>query len=167
MKFLIYISNKREKKILQLLSFARRNIKNLKTLKESNVEEFKNVFSKQIKYINDNKQFELKEQIDGVISSLDMYFKRDFSERKKDLKKISIFESKIKDIKFEFDILLSSNEEEIKSIVDNYKKNVANSLKVKKSDLDKILNDKNYTEILEEINKEIKSNLKIKKLNLI
>ena len=31
------ISNKREKKILQLLSFARRNIKNLKTLKESNV----------------------------------------------------------------------------------------------------------------------------------
>ena len=69
--------------------------------------------------MNDNKQFELKEQIDGVISSLDMYFKRDFSERKKDLKKISIFESKIKDIKFEFDILLSSNEEEIKSIVDN------------------------------------------------
>ena len=91
----------------------------MKTLKESNVEEFKNVFSKQIKYINDNKQFELKEQIDGVISSLDMYFKRDISERKKDLKKISIFESKIKEIKFEFDILLSSNEEEIKSIVDN------------------------------------------------
>ena len=69
--------------------------------------------------MNDNKQFELKEQINGVISSLDMYFKRDISERKKDLKKISIFESKIKDIKFEFDILLSSNEEEIKSIVDN------------------------------------------------
>ena len=113
------ISNKREKKILQLLSFARRNIKNLKTLKESNVEEFKKVFTKQIKYINDNKQFELKEQINGVISSLDMYFKRDISERKKNLKKISIFESKIKDIKFEFDILLSSNEEEIKSIVDN------------------------------------------------
>ena len=113
------ISNKREKKILQLLSFARRNIKNMKTLKESYVEEFKKVFSKKIKYINDNKQFELKEQIDGVISSLDMYFKRDFSERKKDLKKISIFESKIKDIKFEFDILLYSNEEEIKSIVDN------------------------------------------------
>ena len=69
--------------------------------------------------MNDNKQFELKEQINGVISSLDMYFKRDISERKKDLKKISIFESKIKEIKFEFDILLSSNEEEIKSIVDN------------------------------------------------
>ena len=69
--------------------------------------------------MNDNKQFELKEQINGVISSLDMYFKRDISERKKDLKKISIFESKIKEIKFEFNILLSSNEEEIKSIVDN------------------------------------------------
>ena len=154
------ISTQKEKKILQLLSFARRNIKTLKTLEESNVEEFKNVFNKQIKYINDNKQLELKEQIDGVISSLDMYFKRDFSERKKDLKKISIFESKIKDIKFEFNALLSSNENEIKSIVENYKKNVTNSLKAKKSDLDKLLENKDYTEILGEINKEIKSNLK-------
>ena len=69
------------------------NIYKLKTLKESNIEDFKKGLIFPINYIDNNKKVEQKEKVDIVISSLYIFLKRDFSERKKDLKTINNFEN--------------------------------------------------------------------------
>lgn len=59
--------------------------------------------------------------------------------------------SKINDVQFEIKVLLTllaRNKSEVKIINESYKTIVINSLVEKKSELDKLLNDKNYNEIL-------------------
>jgi len=144
---------------MKILSFCQDNIKELKTLKESNINEFTKSFLSQIEYVNHCMQEELRENMENVISILDLFFGRDFSERKKDLKEVDEFNNKIENIKNAINKLLNDNQNKITSMGKGYKDNVLKSLKDKKSNLEKLLASKNYEEILEEINKEMNNNI--------
>ena len=94
------IFNKRDE-ILNLVTYGQENIGNLKTLKDSNIEDFKANFEEQIMYILNNKQAQLKTHIDELLSLIDDYFKSDLliSNKKTYSKEIEQFQIKIKDIK--------------------------------------------------------------------
>jgi len=94
------IFNKRDE-ILNLVTYGQENIGNLKTLKDSNIEDFKANFEEQIMYILNNKEAQLKTNIDELLSLIDDYFKSDLliSNKKTDSKEIEQFQIKIKDIK--------------------------------------------------------------------
>ncbi len=147
-----------KKKVMKIISFCLENINELKTLKESNVNEFIMSFISQINFVNHSIQEELKENMENVISILDMFFKRDFTERKKDLKEIDKFVENIGKVKDGLINLLNENKNKINSMENSYKENIMKSLNEKKSNLEKLLSKKNYGEILEEINKEMLNN---------
>ena len=146
-------------KIMKILSFCQENIDKLKTLKESNINEFKLTFISQLNYVNHCMQDELRENMENVISILDMFFDRDFTERKKDLKEIDEFVKKIEKNKNSIISLLNENKNKVLLMEKSYKENVMKSLKDKKENLEKLLSTKNYEEILEEINKEMINNI--------
>ena len=146
-------------KVMKILSFCQDNIKELKTLKESNINEFTKSFSSQINYVNQCIQEELRKNMENVVAILDLFFGRDFSERKKDLKEIDEFSNKIGAIKEAIIKLLNENKNKITSMGKGYKEKVLKSLHEKKSNLEKLLSSKNYEEILEEINKEMNNNI--------
>ena len=146
-------------KIMKILSFCQENIDKLKTLKESNINEFKLTFISQLNYVNHCMQDELRENMENVISILDMFFDRDFTERKKDLKEIDEFVEKIEKNKNSIISLLNENKNKVLLMEKSYKENVMKSLKDKKENLEKLLSTKNYEEILEEINKEMINNI--------
>jgi hypothetical protein len=152
-------NEKYKDKLMKIISFCQQNINELKTLKESNIMEFKRSFISQINYVNHSIQDELRENMENVISILDMFFGRDFTERKKDLKEIDTFVEKTKNVKYSIINLLNDSKNKINSMEKNYKENVMKSLNEKKSNLEKLLTTKNYGEILEEINKEMINNL--------
>ena len=54
------IFNKKDE-ILKLVSYGKENIGNIKTLKDSNIEDFKIHFEEQIIFIINNKQAQLKQ----------------------------------------------------------------------------------------------------------
>ena len=94
------IFNKRDE-IVKLVLYGQENIGNLKTLKDSNIEDFKINFEEQIMFIINNKQTQLRTNIDELLSLIDDYFKSDLliSNKKTDSKEIEQFQIKIKDIK--------------------------------------------------------------------
>jgi len=149
-----------EKKFLKLISFGQNKLSELKTLKESNIENFLDIFQSIINYINSIKQEDLGNETENVISLLDMFFQRDFNERKKDLKEI---QNLYNEINKESENIIQSNEkiqESILKIKNNYRSKIKNSLLSNKEKLEEELKSKNYENILEEINKELYGNLK-------
>jgi hypothetical protein len=102
---------KNENKIdmIKVLSFCKENINKTNYYEESNIEEFKKNLNSQIKYVNDNKQQELRESIDNVLSILDMFFGKNFEENKKDIKEINNFTNKMDELKIETKSLINSN----------------------------------------------------------
>ena len=151
---------KYEQKIKATLSFYKENINSMEILKESNINEFKDILRSQIKYFNDNMQKELKLKINNIISDLDMFFKKDFIERKKDLKGDEQFLSNINKEKDKLQNLKDENKKKILKIEETFKNHIKDSLKSKRDLIDNLLKSKNYKEVLKEINDEIKSNLK-------
>ena len=151
---------KKKEKILKIMSYAKENFATLKILKESNIDNFKKALSKQINFINDNKQNELKKTIYNLIIKFDMFFNRDFSERKKDLNEMSIFKNESKEIIKEIQNLIDKSDDEIDTILKDYLDKVDQSLMKNKNELIKELESKNYKQVLEKINEEIKLNLK-------
>jgi len=145
--------------VCKLLSFCQDNIKELKTLKESNINEFTNSFLSQINYVNHCMQEELRENMENVIGILDLFFGRDFTERKKDLKEVDQFTNAIGNVKTALLKILNESKTKITSMGKGYKENVSKSLKDKKSNLEKLLDSKKYDEILEEVNKEMLNNI--------
>jgi hypothetical protein len=158
--------SKYENKILQLLSFSQENISKIKTLKESGVENLRDVLSNQINCINKSKQEELRANLDNVIISLDMFFQRDFSERIKDFNKIEEFKIDMDDIKARLQLLIKKNISKAKVIEKNYIEEISNSLKSKKESLQELLKKDNKGIILEKINHEIFSSLESLNLKL-
>ena len=73
-------------------------------------------FISQINFVNHSIQEELKENMENVISILDMFFKRDFTERKKDLKEIDKFVENIGKVKDGLINLLNENKNKINSM---------------------------------------------------
>ena len=151
--------NNNKKKILQLLSFGQENISKIKTLKESGVENLKNALSFQINFINKSKQEELHEKLNNVIELLDMFFRRDFSERIKDLTRINEFEINMKYVQKDLNSLIEKNKEKAQSLEDNYINEVIESLNSKKNDLEQLLKNDKKEVVLERINQEIFSSL--------
>ncbi len=149
-----------EDKILKAISYGQNRITELSTLKDSNIDKFKEILESQINYINNMKQNELVSEMDNVINLLDIFFRRDFKERKKDLNQISNLEKEVKRIKKYINSLLELNENSINKIKSEYREKISNSLKKNKSELKLKLELKDYNHILEEINNEIFSNLK-------
>ena len=70
--------------------------------------------------------------MENVISILDMFFGRDFTERKKDLKEIDTFVEKTKNVKYSLINLLNESKNKINSMEKSYKENVMKSLNEKK-----------------------------------
>jgi hypothetical protein len=153
---------KNENKIdmIKVLSFCRENINKTNYYEESNIEEFKKNLNSQIKYVNDNKQQELRESIDNVLSILDMFFGKNFEENKKDIKEINNFTNKMDELKIETKSLINSNIEENIKILKSFKANTLLALYEKKKNLEILLNDRNYEKIVEEINIELEKSIK-------
>ena len=78
LEFLNSISDNKIKNIAMNFTFARQNINNLQTLKESNINEFKKAFLSQINIINDEIQMDVKEKTDKIIETLDYFFSAKF-----------------------------------------------------------------------------------------
>jgi hypothetical protein len=105
-------------------------------------------------------QKELKVKMTKIISDLDLFFKKDFKETKKDLKGVDQFLANIKKEKDKIQKLRDENKELILKIEVSFKDYIKDSLKSKKKFLDDQLQSKNYKQILEEINDEARSSLK-------
>jgi len=88
-----------------------------------------------------------------------MFFRKDFKERKKDIKEVNNFITSINLEKDKIAKLKKENEEKIVMIETNIVNHIKGSLKNKKDIIENQLKSKNYNQILEEINSEIKSKL--------
>jgi hypothetical protein len=75
----------------KIFSFGQKNINELPTLKDSNIEELKKIFLNQINDVNSKLQEELKIKLNQVITTLNYFFNQDFSKREKDLKAFNEF----------------------------------------------------------------------------
>ena len=150
---------KYENYIKKFLSFCFENINQLKTLKESNINQFKEKFSIQINNYYKIMQEELKRKIDYIIVLLDMFFKSDYEDKKKDSNEINTFNSNIKNIKDALLSLIKNNNSTINEFINDYRENIKKSLEKKKESIEEQLKNKNYNIILEEINNEMVSNL--------
>ena len=148
-----------KEKLLKIITFGQNKLSELETLKESNIENFKVVLQSQINYINEIKLKNL-EKINDVIDLLDMFFRKDFNERKKDLKEITRINKLLTEIEREINESIKLNDELIQNLKSLYKKNIKFSLFKHKEELIEKLKSKNYSIILEEINKELSYNLK-------
>ena len=148
-----------EEKLLKIISFGQSKLSELKTLKESNIEQFKEILYLQINYINDIKQKDLANETEYVLNLLDMFFERDFNERKKDLNEIKNLYNEIEKISQEIENSVKENDILIEEIKTHYHNKIKESLISNKEELKKQLESKKYDYILEEINKGISKNL--------
>ena len=148
-----------KEKLLKIITFGQNKLSELETLKESNIENFKVILQSQISYINKIKLKNL-EKINDVIDLLDMFFRKDFNERKKDLKEITNINYLLRINEREINETLRLNEEMIQNLKNVFKKNIKLSLFKHKEELIEKLKSKNYSIILEEINKELSAKLK-------
>ena len=151
--------SKYENNIKKLLSFCVQNISELKTLKESNIKQFQGKFSLQINNYNRIMQTELKIKVAHIIELLDLFFKSDYEQKKKDSNEIKNFNSNTETVLNELNKLIENNKSKIDEFINNYRENIKNTLEKKKEIIEEQLKKKNYSIILEEINKEMISNL--------
>ena len=149
--------------IAQIISFAQRNLSELNSLKESNIEELKINLMKQINSINDEIQNELKNNLNEEIKILDFFFNQNFSDRKKDLTIFEQFKHEVCLVTKKFSTLPEYSFKEIKTIKNNFANLVKNSLLKKEKEIKILLKEKNWKIIQEEIKNEI--NDKLKSLN--
>jgi hypothetical protein len=104
-------------------------------------------------------QEEIKEKMNNIITTLDMFFRKDFKERKKDIKEVNNFVTSINLEKDKIKNLKKENDEKILMIEKNIITHIKGSLTNKKDIIENQLKSKNYNQILEEINDEMKSKL--------
>ena len=167
------IFNKKDE-ILRFISYSQDNIKKLKTLKDSNIEDFKIILHKQFINIINNKQIQLKENLDELLSIIDDYFKSDLliSNSKNDSKEIEDFQINIKYIKLKIVESFNSNLDELKQEILNIKCKIMNIILSKndesntnENNVNKLENIDNYIEDkIKKINNEI--NIILSNINL-
>ena len=154
-------TNENKNNIIKISSFCKENINKISIFQESNIEEFKNKLKLQIEYVNENKQSELRESIDNIISILDMFFGQNFKEKKKDLEEIEKFQNKMNNLKSKIHSLIENNIKDNKDMIKKFKSETLLSLYEKRKNLQQLLNKKYYTEIVKEINEELQKNISI------
>jgi BMFP domain-containing protein YqiC len=150
--------NKYQKFIVQLISFGQENLSQLEILKKSNIEEFKKIFMSQTIEANNEIQKGIKQQIEEVISSLDLFFRENQESKEGDSKEVDKFTFKIKENIKKIKQLLKNSGGEITEIQKELENKVRKSLKEREMVLADLLKKKDYEEILKEINEEIKKN---------
>ena len=146
--------------ITQIFSFAQRNLSELNSIKESNIEELKKNLIKQINSVNDEIQNELKNNLTEEIKILDYFFNQNFFFFNNDLKSFQQFEQDVNLIIKKFYLISKNTFNEIKNIKNNFGNSVKNSLLKKKKEIEELLKKKNWKIIKEEINNEMKEKLK-------
>ena len=155
------IINKKEE-ILKLVSFGQENIKELKSLNESNIENFKIILEEQFMHIIENKNYQLKTNIAELLSIIDNYFNSNIknSNSKNDYKEIEEFKIRIKDIKSNVVESFNINLNILTKKVSDIKNQIMQIFFNEKNELN---NNGNYIDILANINSSIEN--KIKKIN--
>ena len=143
----------------KIMSFGQNNINELPTFKESKFEEFKKIFLKQINYVNNSMQIELKNNLNKVITTLDYFFKQDFTIREKDLKLLNEFISNLEGVIKYLRLTIDKCKNEISSIKTNYETKVIKSLECKKDNINKLLKEKDWKLIKSEIDSEMMEHL--------
>ena len=141
--------------IAQLISFAKRNLSKLGSLKESNIEILGKNILNHINSVNSSIQDELKNNLSKEIKLLDYFFNQSFSDRIKDLKFYENFIKDIKNITNKIAELSNKSKIAINSLQKNYGKKVKNALMKKEKDIKNILKTKNWKSVREEIGKEM------------
>ena len=107
---------------------------------------------------NNEIQKGIKQQIEEVISNLDLFFRENQESKEGDSKEVDKFTNKINENIAKIKQLLKNSGGEITEIKKELENKVRKSLKERAMVLDNLLKKKDYKEILEEINKEIKKN---------
>ena len=146
-------------KILKLIFYGQNKTLDLKTLKESNIDKFKEILESQINYINEIKQKELIEKIENTVITLDLFFRKDFNERKKDIEEINNLPEELNKIENKISSLIESIHIDINNIIYQYRDKISNSLTIKKDYIIEKLENEKYQNIIEEINNGMKNNL--------
>jgi hypothetical protein len=146
-------------KIAKCFSFGREKIKNSETKKESNYDFFKENLNFIIHNVNADIQEGIKQSIDNILKSLDSFFSFDFHKGKND-EEIKNFESKIRKINEKINAVSENNQKYYLETIDKYKEIMKKLLNKKKENIIFYLQEKKYTEIIEEINEQIENNLK-------
>ena len=146
-------------KILKLIFYGQNKTLDLKTLKESNIDEFKEILESQINFINEIKQKELIEKIENTVNTLDLFFRKDFNERKKDIGEINNLSEQLKKIENKISSLIESIQIDINNIISQYRDKISISLIKKKNYMIEKLEFEQYQNVIEEINNEMKNNL--------
>ena len=113
----------------------------------------------QINYINEIKQNELVEKIENTVNTLNLFFRKDFDERKKDIGEINNLSEELNKIEKKISTLIQYIEIDINNFISQYRNKISQSLIIKKNDIVKQLENKDYQNIIEEINGEMKCNL--------
>ena len=152
-------NNQNKNYIIKILSFCKENINKMNNINNSNIIEFKNIFKSQILYVNETKQKELRESIYNILSTLDMFFGKEFVEKKKDREEIDIFKKEMNNLKEEIQSLIESNVKNNSIIIKRFRGDMLNSFFEKRNNLEILLKDNNYKEIVDEINKETENNI--------
>ena len=153
------IGNQNKNNIIKIISFCKDNINKINFFKESNIEEFKKILKSQIKFVNDNKQEELRESINNVLSILDLFFGKNFEEKKKDKQEINNFKNKMNLLKEKTQKLINNNIEENITLLNNFKGHTLLLLYEKRRNLESLLKDNNKKEIINKINIKLKKSI--------
>ena len=148
-----------DEKVLKLIFYGQNKTLDLKTLKESNIDKFREILESQINYINEIKQNELVEKIENTVNTLNLFFRKDFDERKKDIGEINNLSEELNKIEKKISTLIQYIEIDINNFISQYRNKISQSLIIKKNDIVKQLENKDYQNIIEEINGEMKCNL--------
>ena len=148
-----------QEKILKLIFYGQNKTLDLKTLKESNIDEFKEILESQINYINEIKQKELIEKIENTVNTLDLFFRKDFNERKKDIGEINNLSTQLIKIENKISSLIESIQIDINNIISQYRDKISISLIEKKNYIIEKTEFEQFQNIIEEINNEMKNNL--------
>ena len=144
----------------KIFSFGQEKISQSNILKESNYEEFKNLFNSQIIYINDYIQNDVRKKIDTVLNTLETFFNTDFSEKKTTLKEINDFINKVSAKKNKINETFITIQDSLFQIITKYQDSIIKKLLDKKDNINTLLKNKKFKEIIKEISNEIEINIK-------
>ena len=150
----------KQNKIVKLLTYGKDKINDLNTLKESNIEDLKKILNSQFNYIYDNKKEELNKKINKIITSLDEFFKMILVSEKANLNRVEETREKINNLQDNLIKIFDTNQQNIKNILEGYKKFIYQLLNDKIENIEKDLKKTNYKDILDNIDQEIKNKLK-------
>jgi len=152
-------NNQNKNNIIKVASFCKENITKFDLFAESKIENFKDVLKTQINYVNEKKQKELRESINKIVSTLDLFFAKNFDEKKNE-QEIEEFKCKMNNFKKQMESLITNDVAKNKEITEIWKGKILASLHDRKKNMSKLLDKKNDLALLNEINKEVENSIK-------